>query len=159
MNFSLRQKIFLGYIVMITFTLLVGMYAIFSLKELNAITRTIVYNSIAINEKLTRLNDSILAQDLYEKRSLLLQQQEFAVHHVQMLPALVEKELPVFRQIHYSAAKTFWATSTTLAGLKGFTMKSRAPASRASMISDSWPRALHITTRARGSKAMISLSA
>jgi hypothetical protein len=39
MNFSLRQKIFLGYIVMISFTLLVGMYAIFSLKELNAITR------------------------------------------------------------------------------------------------------------------------
>ena len=74
MNFSLRQKIFLGYIVMISFTLLVGMYAIFSLKELNAITRTIVYNSVAINEKLTRLNDSILAQDLYEKRSLLLQQ-------------------------------------------------------------------------------------
>ena len=61
---------------MISFTLLVGMYAIFSLKELNAITRTIVYNSIAINEKLTRLNDSILAQDLYEKRSLLLQQQD-----------------------------------------------------------------------------------
>ena len=76
MSFSLRQKIFLGYIVMISFTLLVGMYAIFSLKELNAITRTIVFNSIAINEKLTRLNDSILAQDLYEKRSLLLQQQD-----------------------------------------------------------------------------------
>jgi diguanylate cyclase (GGDEF)-like protein len=76
MNFSLRQKIFLGYIVMISFTLLVGMYAIFSLKELNAITRTIVFNSIAINEKLTRLNDSILAQDLYEKRSLMLQQQD-----------------------------------------------------------------------------------
>ncbi|MBI5847068.1 MAG: diguanylate cyclase [Nitrospirae bacterium] len=76
MNFSLRQKIFLGYIVMISFTLLVGMYAIFSLKELNAITRTIVFNSVAINEKLTRLNDSILAQDLYEKRSLLLQQQD-----------------------------------------------------------------------------------
>lgn len=76
MSFSLRQKIFLGYIVMISFTLLVGMYAIFSLKELNAITRSIVFNSIAINEKLTRLNDSILAQDLYEKRSLLLQQQD-----------------------------------------------------------------------------------
>lgn len=76
MNFSLRQKIFLGYIVMISFTLLVGVYAIFSLKELNALTRNIVFNSIAINEKLTRLNDSILAQDLHEKRSLMLQQQD-----------------------------------------------------------------------------------
>jgi len=69
--------------------------------------------------------------------ALLLQEEEFAVHHVQVFPALVEKELPVLREIHYSAARTFWATSTTLAGLNGFTMKSRAPASRASMISDS----------------------
>jgi diguanylate cyclase (GGDEF)-like protein len=76
MNFTLRQKIFLGYNVMISFTLLVGVYAIFSLKSLNNITRGIVYNSIATAEKLTKLNDSVLAQDLYEKRFLTLQQQE-----------------------------------------------------------------------------------
>jgi len=76
MNFSLRQKIFLGYIVMIMFTLLVGFYAIFSLKELNTITRNTVLNSIATSERLTRLNDSILAQDLYEKRFLMLRQQD-----------------------------------------------------------------------------------
>jgi GGDEF domain-containing protein len=76
MNFTLRQKIFLGYIVMISFTLLVGVYAIFSLKNLNSITSDIIFNSIAGGEKLTRLHDSILAQDLYEKRFLMLQQQE-----------------------------------------------------------------------------------
>jgi GGDEF domain-containing protein/CHASE3 domain sensor protein len=76
MNFSLRQKIFLGYIVMISFTLLVGSYAIFSLKQLNAITKDIVVSSMAAGEKLSRLSDSMHAQDLYEKRFLMLQQQD-----------------------------------------------------------------------------------
>ena len=76
MNFTLRQKIFLGYIVMISFTLLVGFYAIFSLKELNTITQNTVFNSMATSERLTKLNDSILAQDLYEKRYLMLHQQD-----------------------------------------------------------------------------------
>lgn len=76
MNLTLRQKIFLGYIVMISFTLLVGFYAIFSLKELNTITQNTVFNSIATSERLTKLNDSILAQDLYEKRFLMLHQHD-----------------------------------------------------------------------------------
>lgn len=76
MNFTLRQKIFLGYIVMISFTLLVGFYAIFSLKELNTITQNTVFNSIATSGRLAKLNDSILAQDLHEKRFLILQQQD-----------------------------------------------------------------------------------
>ncbi len=76
MNLTLRQKIFLGYIVMISFTLLVGIYAIFSLNKLNAITSAIVIKSGALNEKMARLNDSILAQDLHEKRFILLKQQD-----------------------------------------------------------------------------------
>jgi len=55
MSFFFTAEDLSRYIVMISFTLLVGMYAIFSLKELNSITRSIVFNSIAINEKLTRL--------------------------------------------------------------------------------------------------------
>jgi diguanylate cyclase (GGDEF)-like protein len=73
---SLRQKIFLSYVVMIAFTLLVGVYAIFSLKELNNITTTILLNYTIVNEKLTRMNDSIQAQDLYEKRYLMLRQND-----------------------------------------------------------------------------------
>jgi diguanylate cyclase (GGDEF)-like protein len=74
MNFTIRQKIFLSYIVMIAFTLVVGIYAILTLRELNSITTTILFNFTASNEKLTKMNDSILAQDLYEKRFLMLGQ-------------------------------------------------------------------------------------
>jgi diguanylate cyclase (GGDEF)-like protein len=76
MNFSIRQKIFLSYIVMIAFTLLVGGYAILTLKNLNSITTTILFNYATVNEKLTKINDSALAQDLYEKRYLMLRQHD-----------------------------------------------------------------------------------
>lgn len=76
MNFTIRQKIFLSYIVMIAFTLIVGVYAVLTLKKLNSITTKIVFNYATVNETLTRMNDSILAQDLYEKRHLLLGQSD-----------------------------------------------------------------------------------
>lgn len=76
MNFSIRQKIFLSYIVMIAFTMVVGIYAIYTLKDLNNITTTILFNYAAASEKLTSMNDSALAQDLYEKRYLMLRQND-----------------------------------------------------------------------------------
>jgi len=72
MNLTLRQKIFFSYIVMISFSLLVGIYAILSLKEINSITADIIFDDMAAAEKVTKLNDSLLAQDLYEKRFLSL---------------------------------------------------------------------------------------
>lgn len=75
-HLNLKQKIFLGYLLMITFTVIVGMYAIWSLQELNKITTTLIFNDIATGEKIKKLNDSILAQDLYEKRYLTLRHPE-----------------------------------------------------------------------------------
>ena len=76
MNFSIRQKIFLSYIVMVAFTLVVGIYAIYTLKDLNNITTAILFNYATASEKLTSMNDSALAQDLYEKRYLMLRQND-----------------------------------------------------------------------------------
>jgi len=76
MNFSIRHKIFLSYIVMISITMVVGIYAIYTLKNLNDITTTILFNYVTLSEKLTRINDSALAQDLYEKRYLMLRQND-----------------------------------------------------------------------------------
>jgi GGDEF domain-containing protein/CHASE3 domain sensor protein len=71
MSLTLRQKIFLGYAVMISFTIIVGLYATWSLNTLNKITTTVIYDDVAAQEKLAKLNDNILAQDLYEKRYLV----------------------------------------------------------------------------------------
>src|ERR1700690_552644 len=73
MNLTLRKQIFLSYIVMIMFTLIVGVYATWNFKELNVITNEIILGDLAISENLTKLNDCILAQDLHEKRYLTFQ--------------------------------------------------------------------------------------
>lgn len=75
-NLSIKQKIFLGYISMILLTLIVGAYAIWSLQEVNEVTRAITFNDLSSGEKLSKLYDSIQAQDLYEKRFLTLHHQE-----------------------------------------------------------------------------------
>lgn len=63
---------------MILFNLIVGVYAIWGLKEITTITNDLIYNDLAISEKLTKLHDGVLAQDLYEKRYLGLQQTDAA---------------------------------------------------------------------------------
>lgn len=73
MSLTLRQQIFLGYLVMVLFTLIVGIYAIWGLNELNQITADIIFSDLKIGEKMIKLNDCALAQDLYEKRFLTLQ--------------------------------------------------------------------------------------
>ena len=72
-SLTLRQKVFLGYSVMILLIIVVGLYATWSLNKLNKITATVIYDDLAALETLTKLNDSIQAQDLYEKRYLALQ--------------------------------------------------------------------------------------
>ncbi len=74
MSLTLRQQIFFGYLVMVLFTLIVSAYAIWGLKELNQITTDVIFSDLKVGEKIIKLNDSALAQDLYEKRFLTLQQ-------------------------------------------------------------------------------------
>lgn len=72
MNLSLKQKIFISYLIMISFILVVGGYAIWSLRELNNISTALIFDDIETAEKITKLNDIVMAQDLYEKRYLTL---------------------------------------------------------------------------------------
>jgi len=70
MRLTLRQQIFYGYILMVIFTLIVGIYAIWGLMELNQVTSEIIFTDMAVGEKIAKLNDCIQAQDLYEQRFL-----------------------------------------------------------------------------------------
>ncbi len=72
MNLSLRHKIFLGYLIMISYTVIVAGYAIWNFVAINKITSDIIYIDGAAAEKLSKLNDDLLAQDLFEKRFLTL---------------------------------------------------------------------------------------
>jgi GGDEF domain-containing protein len=70
MRLTLRQQIFFGYILMVAFTLIVGIYAIWGLMELNQLTSEVIFTDMAVGEKISKLNDCIQGQDLYEQRFL-----------------------------------------------------------------------------------------
>jgi GGDEF domain-containing protein len=59
---------------MVTFTLIVGVYAIWGLMELNQVTSEVIFTDMAVGEKIVKLNDCIQAQDLYEQRFLTFHQ-------------------------------------------------------------------------------------
>jgi GGDEF domain-containing protein len=76
MNLTLRHKIFLGYMAMVFFTMVVGGYAIWSLVELNEISTGIILGDASAQERVTKLNDLLLAQNLYEKRALTFRESD-----------------------------------------------------------------------------------
>lgn len=61
-----------GYSIMALLTVAVVTYALFSLQRINNLNETIVRVDIVIREAADKMIDSLLAQDAYEKRFLVL---------------------------------------------------------------------------------------
>ena len=67
---------------------------------------------------------------------IVLELEQRTAHLGEMLRGLLEEDLAIFRHVHgYCSAfsSTFWSVLITASGLKGFTMKSFAPAWSASV--------------------------
>ena len=67
-NSSITRKIFLGYFAMIFLMVIVSVYAVSSLRELNQITHTILQKDFQVISLTTRLLDTLLAQERNEKK-------------------------------------------------------------------------------------------
>lgn len=73
---TIAKKILLGYMTLVGFTLIVVAYALFSLQRINNLHRDIVTTDIVIQESSGKMLDAILAQDMYEKRFLILKSRD-----------------------------------------------------------------------------------
>ncbi|MBI5043861.1 MAG: diguanylate cyclase [Nitrospirae bacterium] len=69
---TIGKKIVLGYIASGLVTIIVGVYAITSLGGLSKLNNSIVTKDFPAIETVKRMEDSLLAQDLYEKRYLII---------------------------------------------------------------------------------------
>ncbi|MEK6681477.1 MAG: diguanylate cyclase [Nitrospirota bacterium] len=69
---TIGKKIVLGYIATGIFTIIVAAYAISSLGRLSSLSSSIVTKDFTVIETVKRMEDSLLAQDFYEKRYLIL---------------------------------------------------------------------------------------
>lgn len=69
---TIARKILLGYMTLGLLTVVVIAYALFGIQRLNAINQQIVTNDIPVQETAGRMIDALLAQNMYEKRFLIL---------------------------------------------------------------------------------------
>jgi diguanylate cyclase (GGDEF)-like protein len=66
----------LGYMMLVSLTVIVVVYALISLQRINNLNSSIVKVDIVVEESSDKMLDALLAQDSYEKRYLILKSQD-----------------------------------------------------------------------------------
>lgn len=75
---SIASKMLLGYMMLVALTVMVVAYALFNLQRINSLNRSIVKADIMVKETTDKMLDSLLGQDMYEKRFLILKSHEMS---------------------------------------------------------------------------------
>ena len=71
-HLSIASKMLLGYMTLVALTVMVVAYALFNIQRINSLNRSIVKSDIMVKETTDKMLDSLLGQDVYEKRFLIL---------------------------------------------------------------------------------------
>ena len=69
---TITSKMLLGYMLLVLLTVVVVAYALFSLERINSLNRSIVKGDILVQEATDKMQDALFAQDMFEKRYLIL---------------------------------------------------------------------------------------
>jgi len=73
---DIASKMLLGYLVLVILTMVVVVYALISLQNLNSLNTSIVTIDVPVQEASDKMQESLLAQDTYEKRFLIFNDNE-----------------------------------------------------------------------------------
>jgi diguanylate cyclase (GGDEF)-like protein len=69
---NIASKMLLGYMLLVVITVIVVVYALISLQRINTLNRSIVKVDVIGEEASDKMLDALLAEDMYEKRYLIL---------------------------------------------------------------------------------------
>ncbi len=73
---DIASKMLLGYLVLVVLTVVVVVYALISLQKLNSLNTRIVTIDVPVQEASDKMQEGLLAQDTYEKRFLIFNDNE-----------------------------------------------------------------------------------
>jgi GGDEF domain-containing protein/CHASE3 domain sensor protein len=73
---DIASKMLLGYLVLVVLTVVVVIYALVSLQNLNSLNTSIVTIDVPVQEASDKMQEGLLAQDTYEKRFLIFNDNE-----------------------------------------------------------------------------------
>ncbi|HSG05712.1 MAG TPA: diguanylate cyclase, partial [Nitrospiria bacterium] len=74
MKLTLIRKLLIGFSIMVLLIMVTGIYVIVTLRSLRAVSESVVLENLPAIETSRRLTESLLAQDLYEKRFGILRE-------------------------------------------------------------------------------------
>ena len=75
---SIASKMLLGYMTLVALTVMVVVYTLVNLQRINGLNRSIVKIDIVVKEISDKMLDSLLGQDMYEKRFVILKSREMS---------------------------------------------------------------------------------
>jgi len=75
---SIASKMLLGYMTLVALTVMVVVYTLVNLQHINNLNRSIVKVDIVVKEISDKMLDSLLGQDMYEKRFVILKSREMS---------------------------------------------------------------------------------
>jgi GGDEF domain-containing protein/CHASE3 domain sensor protein len=75
---SIASKMLLGYMTLVALTVMVVVYTLVNLQRINSLNRSIVKMDIVVKEISDKMLDSLLGQDMYEKRFVILKSREMS---------------------------------------------------------------------------------
>jgi len=73
---TIASKMLLGYMTLVVLTVIVVAYALISLQRINSLNKSIVNVDVKVQEASDKMLDALLAQDIYEKRYLILKSKD-----------------------------------------------------------------------------------
>ena len=73
---NIANKMLLGYMTLVVLTVIVVVYALISLQQINTLNKSIVKVDIMVEEASDKMLDALLGQDMYEKRYLILKSKD-----------------------------------------------------------------------------------
>jgi GGDEF domain-containing protein/CHASE3 domain sensor protein len=91
LRLNIARKLLLGYLSFGVFTIIIGLFALSGLVRLNAINQTIIERDVPLVELTDKAIETLLAQELYGQRSLILRDEDTAT--------LFHKRSDEFRQL------------------------------------------------------------
>lgn len=120
LGLSIAKKMLLGYFPLSALTVITAFYVLSSLEQLNDINESIIHTDIKLIEATDKIIDTVLAQELYGMRYIILKSQEMKsvfferdeefknqVEYISALPQLPELSLHQLKSIQNAYTNLF----------------------------------------------------
>jgi len=126
---NIASKMLLGYTMLVVLTIVVVVYVLISLQRLNSMNRDVVNIDVQVQKSTDKMLDALLAEDVYEKRYLILRREDIRdlfwkrseeldtlITDLKSLPEQEDLQLRTLEKLHRQYDDIFMKETKLIAG-------------------------------------------